>query len=278
MVVWNDAATSEKPVLETLYLGDELNIINIWGRDMVPEQIGSNQTIPVMPTPVFVTGVNIDVVRFRLSMQTDVKRISAIPNQAHVIPFSCRNDSAFPMSLQITPEGPRVGDWTITPASQSMNLESGVVGTGAFNLTLLKRGDTGRRLFQYNVKISGSNAVEFAVYDEMMIGNPDVSMEFVPQMNEKGELEVIQIFTNNTERVYSYDCRLTIPNRAAQKSRVTRQGFGRVEHVYIVKRGQELLDSGPMDMLFSAVPVNAGDGILGEPMVNTIPLTRACLD
>ena len=275
MVLWNDAATSEKPVSETLYLGNELNIVNVWGRDIVPEQIGSNQTIPVMPTPVFVTGVNIDVVRFRLSMQTNVKRIPAAPNQTHVIPFSYRNDSAFPMSLQITPEGPKEEDWTITPASLATNLEAGIAATGAFNLTLLPRGDTGRRLFQYNVKISGSNAVEFAVYDEMMIGNPDVSMEFVPRLNEKGDLEVIQIFTNNTESVYSYDCRLTIRNRAVRKSRVTRQGFGRVEHVYTVERGQELLDSGVTEILFRATPINAGDGILGEPMVYTIPLTKA---
>jgi hypothetical protein len=270
MVVWNDAATSENPVSETLYLGNELRVTNIWGRDIVPEQTGNYQTIQVTQTPVFVTGVNIDVARFRLSMQTGEKMISAIPNQPHVIPFSYRNDSASPMSIQITPEGPRAGDWTITPESQSANLEAGLAGTGTFDLTLLERGDTGRRLFQYDVKMSGNNAVEFAVYDEMMIGNPDVYMEFVSRLNEKGELEVIQIFVNNTENVYTYECRLTVPNRAPRKSRVIRQGFGRVEsYVYTIERGQELLDRGVTEMFFRAT---ASDGTQGEPMVYTIPL------
>ena len=272
MAVWNSTANSENPVLETLYLGNEPHIVNVWGRDMVPEPIGNNHTIPVTQTPVFVTGLNIDVARFRLSMRTDVRQISSKPNETHAIPFSYRNDSALPMSIQIMPEGPRAGDWTIAPVSHSANLEAGLAATGTFDLTLSPRGDTGQRRFQYNVKISGSNMAEFAIYDEMMVGNPDVSMEFVSRLNDKGDLEVIQVFTNNTENVYTYDCRLIIPNRAPRKSRITRQGFGRAEHVYTVERGQELLNRGLTEMLLHAIPRNAGDGILGEPMVYTIPL------
>jgi hypothetical protein len=93
MVVWNDLAASDKPVLESLYLGNELDVIDVWGRHTIPEQIGNNQTIPVTQTPIFVTGLNINAVRFRLSMQTGVKMISSKPNQTHEIPFSYRNDS-----------------------------------------------------------------------------------------------------------------------------------------------------------------------------------------
>ena len=269
MVVWNDTATSDRHVLETLYLGNELHITNIWGRDIVPDQIGNNQTIEVTQTPVFISGVNLDVARFRLSMQTGVKEIPSTPNQTHVIPFSVRNNSALPMSIQITPEGPRAGDWTIEPASQSVNLESGLTANGSFDLTLLPRGDAGKRLFQYNVRMSGNNTVEFAVYDEMMVGNPDVSMEFISRLNERGDIEVIQTFVNNTENIYTYECRLIIPHRAPRKYRVTRQGFGRVEHVYTIERGQDLLDRGVTEILFLA---NAINGIQGEPMVYTISL------
>jgi hypothetical protein len=119
--------------------------------------------------------------------------------------------------------------------------------------------------------MTGTETAEFAVYDEMMIGNPDVSMEFTSRLNENGEIEVIQAFINNSNTPYTYSFRLTVRDRAPQQSMVTRQGFGRAEHVYIIPRGQALLDSGVTEMTLRAEPRNNG-GILGEPMVYTIPL------
>ena len=272
MVVWNDWATDDAPVLETLHLGREPEVIDVWGKSNIPEQQGNEQTIQVTQTPLFVTGLNLDVAKFRLSMQTHNNTISAIPNRTHTIHFSYRNDSALPVSYQMIPQGPRGGDWTITPAAQTATIEAGLVGAGSFDLTLLPPANTGRQLFQYNVRMSGKETTEFAVYDEMMIGNPDVVMEFTSRLNENGDIEVIQIFINNSDRVFTYDCRLTVRDRRVEKSRVNRQGFGRVEYVYMIPRGQALMDSGVTEMTFRATPVNDGSGVLGEPMVYTIPL------
>ena len=272
MVVWNDEATTDKPVLESLYLGNEPEIIDVWGRPIVPEQLGNHQTIPVTSTPTFVTGLNIDVTKFRLSMQTGVKTISAVPNRTHEIPFSYRNDSSVSASIRIALRGPRAGDWTVTPPSQSVNLEPGVASEGAFDLRLEPRADTGRRLFEYDVQITGINAPVFAVYDEMMIGNPDVYMEFIARLTESGDIEIIQIFINNTERTFTYNCRLTVPNRQTQQVQVRRQGFGRAEHVYTIPRGRALLDAGVTEVMLRAIPTNDPMGALGEPMVYTIPL------
>ena len=272
MVVWNDRATADEPVLETLYLGDEPEILNVWGQPTIPEQLGTLQTIPVERTPLFVTGLNLDVAQFRLGMKTHNNMISALPNRTHPITFSYRNDSASPVSYHITPQGPREGDWTITPPSQMTNLEAGLSGEGSFGLTLLPRADTGRRQFQYNVRMTGKETVEFAVYDEMQIGNPDVFMEFTSRLQENGDIEVIQVFINNSDRAYTYNMRLTVRDRAVPSSMVTRQGFGRVEHVYTIRQGKALIDSGVTEMMLRAEPRNDGTGILGEPMVYTIPL------
>ena len=272
MVVWNDLATTENPVWETLYLGDDVNMIDVWGKGTPPEQQGNNQTITVTQTPTFITGLNIDVVRFRLGLTTLLGQISAMPNQTHTIPIFYRNDSATPISVHITPQPPRNGDWTITPSALSANLEAGTDGLNSFNIRLEPRADTGHRLFQYNVRITGIDAPEFAVYDEMMVGNPDVYMEFIARMMENGDIEVIQAFVNNTENVYTYDVRLTIPNRPLQKSQIRRQGFGRAERIYIIPRGRALLESGVTEMMLRADPVNDAVGVRGQPMVYTIPL------
>ncbi|MDR0521626.1 MAG: hypothetical protein LBH00_07210 [Planctomycetaceae bacterium] len=269
MVIWNELATPEKPVRETLYLGKEPEMTDVWGKQTVPEQAGLEQTIPVSPVPVFITGLNINAVKFRLSMQTGVKQITAVPNLVHTIPLSFKNESANPFSVQIMPEGPREGDWQIQPP-QTVNLETGLAGSGQFDLTLTPRGDTGLRKFRYSVKISGVEPAEFAVYDEMMIGNPDVYMEFVTRLNEKNEMEVIQTFVNNSDQIYSYDCRLFIPDRPLQKMRITRKGFGRSEYVYTIKKGRELIAAGK-ELMLRAIPIDDGSGSTGEPMVYTIP-------
>jgi hypothetical protein len=272
MVIWNGWATSDNPVFETLYLGKEPEIIDVWGRQVIPEQLDTLQAIPVTPMPLFVTGLNLDVARFRLSLQTHVKTISAIPNRKHTIAFSYRNDSNLPASFQIMPQGPRAENWTIAPPSQTANLEPGLVGAGSFDLTLLPRADTGRQLFQYNVRMTGAETTEFAVYDERMIGNPDVFMEFTSRLNEEGNIEVVQVFINNSDKVYTYNCRLTVQDRPVEKSRIFRQGFGRMEHIYIIKRGQALIDAGVTKMTLRAEPENDAMSVLGEPMVYTIPL------
>ncbi|MDR0871483.1 MAG: hypothetical protein LBN39_11900, partial [Planctomycetaceae bacterium] len=68
---------------------------------------------------------------------------------------------------------------------------------------------------------------------------------------------------------YTYITKLIIPDRAIQETRLVRQGFGRVEYIYTVPRGQELIDAGVKEMTVRATPVRPGPG---QPMVYTIPL------
>lgn len=275
MVVWNDWATPDMPIQESLYLGEGLEIIDMWEKHIIPEQSGNKQMIPVTSVPIFVTGLNINVARFRLSMQTAVQSISSVPNRTHTIPFSYRNESAFPVSVKITPQGPSEGEWIVMPAWQSSDLESGVSASGEFQLTLTPLANTGRQPFQYMVEHSGTHSPPFAVYDEMMIGNPDVFMEFTSRLKADGDIELVQIFVNNSNEVYTYDCQLTVPGRTPQKSRVTRMGFGRQEYIYTIPRGQELFDSGEAEAMIRAFPMSDGRGRpLGEPMVYRIPLTE----
>jgi hypothetical protein len=272
MVVWNDQATDERPIMETLYLGAKPEIVDVWGKHTVPDQRGTAQTIPVTAIPVFVTGLNTNLVRYRLNFQTETKSIPSVPNQKYPIAFSFTNSSAFPVSVQITPTGPRPGDWTITPPTQTMTLEPGAAGKGTFDLTLAPRANTGRRSLRYDVKIAGAEPMQFSVFDDLQIGDPNVYMEFVSRLNPRGDIEVIQTFVNNSENVYTYDCRLTVTDRPPQKTRINRRGFGRWETAYIVRRGKALLDAGVNEMTVRAQPLDGGNGLLGQPMIYTVPL------
>jgi hypothetical protein len=270
MAVWNDRASPEKPIKEILYLGSEPEILDVWGKLFPPEQQGREQIIPVTATPSFVTGISSGIVRLRLGIRLGVKEIPSIVNQKNPIPFSVKNDSEFPVTVQISPVGPRPGHWVIDPPAQMLALDAGATGEGTFNLSLTPRANTDRRPFQINVKTQGTDPQEFSVYDEIQIGSRNVYMEFSSQLNRNGDIEVTQTFVNETDNVYTYSCQLIVPDRPMRETTV-RGGKGRAEHVYLIRRGQELIRSGVTEMTIRARPVGTVQPV-GQPMVYTIPL------
>jgi hypothetical protein len=270
MVVWNDRAAMEKPIKETLYLGTEPEILDVWGKRFPLEQQGREQIVPVTPTPVFVTNISSGVARLRLGVQLGIKEIPSITNQKNPIPFSIKNDTEYPITAQISPVGPRSGHWTIDPPAQTLALDSGATGNGTFNLSLTTRANTGKRPIRINVKTQGPDPQEFSVYDEIQIGSKSVYMEFSSQLNRDGDIEVTQTFVNETDNVYTYSCQLIVPDRPMRETTI-RSGQGRMEHIYIVRRGQELIKNGVTEMTVRARSVGTTQPV-GQPMVYTIPL------
>ncbi|MDR0703377.1 MAG: hypothetical protein LBF88_00140 [Planctomycetaceae bacterium] len=270
MIVWNDKASAEKPIYETLYLGTEPEILDVWGKRFPPEQQGREQMIPVTPTPIFVTDIHSGIVRLRLGIQLGVKEIPSMINQKNPIPFSIKNNTEFPVAVQISPVSPRPGHWIIDPPAQTLALDVGASGNGTFNLSLTARANTGRRPIRFNLKTQGPDPQEFSVYDEIQIGSREVYMEFSSQLNRNGDIEVTQTFVNETENVYTYSCQLIVPDRPMRETTV-RSSMGRMEHVYLVRRGRELIANGVTEMTVRARPVGAAQPA-GQPMVYTIPL------
>ncbi|MDR0870187.1 MAG: hypothetical protein LBN39_05275, partial [Planctomycetaceae bacterium] len=233
MVLWND-----KPTTETLYLGDDIQLIDVWGKRTTPERKGREQIIPVSAVPVFAAGLNTDIAKFRLNFQMKTEEISSIPNQPYPLEFSYKNESALPMSAEFSVIEPRPGHWLTAPAVVALPVNPNETGTGTFDLTLTGRANTGLRPIRFDVKAAaGGKTLNFAVYDDLQIGDKDLSMEFSSSLNRNGSIEVRQAFINNGDNDYTYITKLIIPDRAIQETRLVRQGFGRVEYIYTVPRG-----------------------------------------
>lgn len=266
MVLWNDRSSAEAPLSETLYLGENPVVVDVWGKRFTPEFRGREQTIPVGPVPLFVLGIDSDIVRMRNGFKLDTDEIPSFPNRENTISFSMTNETSQAWTAQCSVAAPRPGDWRLS-VPESLFLEPGQAKSASFPLTLMSSAETGLRPIRFNVKTVGSQAKEFAIYDEIQIGDKDVFMEFSTRMTRSGEIEVAQSFINDGENEYTFSCRLYIPGRMNQKSYVSRQGFGRVEYVYTIPRGHELIRRGVNELILRAEPVGEG-----QPMVYTIPL------
>ncbi len=271
MVLWNDRASLDRPVEETLYLGRSVDAMDVWGNRFTPELRGREQVIPVGPIPLFLTGLNADIVRLRSSFRFDVAKIPSVPNRENKIPFSFRNDLSTPISARLTARGPRPGDWTFTPETQSLPAGPGSTVSDEFSVTLSNAANYGRQPIRVRMQIDGAEKLEFDVYGEIFIGDPDVFMEFSSRMTPEGDIEVTQAFINNGDRAHSYSCRLFVPQRPYLPSFVRGRGFGRWESVYMIPDGRALVESGVTEAVLRAAPVG-GPASGAPPMVYTISL------
>ncbi len=267
MVVWNEKATVDKPVIESLFLSEDAEIVDLWGKRIRIEHDGRNQLVPVGPLPVFVVNLNADVVRLRQSFLVVKKTIPGYPNRKVPFPLKIRNLTQSPLAAQISIVSPNNDDWKVSPSIQSVQLDAGAEAEQRFELMLTDRANSGVQPFRFDVKTTGAEPLDFSVYDELTVGDPDLSMEFSTRLNRNGDLEIFQAFINNGETPRTYTCRLYIRGRESPSASITRQGYGRIESTYTIKKGRELLEQGVRHAMLLAQPIGGG-----QPIVYTIPL------
>ncbi len=277
MVLWND----EEPIVETLFLGDSIDIVDVWGKRIKPDRDGRITNIPVGPLPVFVTNIDPDIVRLRQSVLADRKEIPSQPHRKTPLPFHLTNTMRHPLAAEIALEAANPEDWTVSPKTQSVSLEPGETANFRFDITLGPRANSGVQPFRLRVKTAGLQPLEFDVYDELTVGDPNVSMEFSTRLNRNGDLEVVQSFINDGEQPLSYDFKLYVPERPYMTSSIRRQGFGRVETIYTVKNWSKILADIDAQRKKDAAARNRRGNAADEPDGETrteIPVKRRLLE
>ncbi|MDR1480388.1 MAG: hypothetical protein LBJ00_15740 [Planctomycetaceae bacterium] len=269
MVIWNDSATAELPVVETLYLGEDVEIIDVWGKRVVAELLGREQKIVVGQIPIFVRGLDADIVRMRLGFKLGREVIPSRINNEEQIPLTFVNNTNLPANVQFSVVEPRTDAWRIKSA-EPLVLDSGGTGNSSFGIALNPQSETGLQKFKIDVATVGAMPRRFAIYDDIYVGERDVRLEFSSRMNRAGNIEVTQAFINDGERERSYVCRLRVRGREYLQTFIIRQGFGRVEYTYVIPNGHELLRTGVREMTIHATPLPTDP--TSQPMRYIIPL------
>ncbi|MGL6195049.1 MAG: hypothetical protein ACRC2T_09535, partial [Thermoguttaceae bacterium] len=243
MVVWNNGATLDNPVNEILYLGNDCEIVDLWGKRTKLLREGKSQIVPAGPLPQFITGVNKDVTRFRQAFELEKKSIPSefgpkIPNS-----FTFKNIIGGGLGGELKLVAPP--SWQLDPVTVPINLAEGETLTQPFDITLTPRATSGSQPFRVDFQLEGVSpgAEEFSVYDQIDVGDGDIYLEPpVTRLNPKtNELEVYQALINDTDQAVSFRCTLNIPGAQQQKYTITNQGFGRIDHTYVIKNGQRFV-------------------------------------
>ncbi len=121
------------------------------------------------------------------------------------------------------------------------------------------------------MQIDGAERLEFDVYKEIFIGDPDVFLEISSRLTPNGDIEVTQALVNNSEVAHSFDFRLYAPRRPYVHAFEIDRGFGRWETVYTIPNGVELIQAGVTEALLRGRSVGSPEAGT-QPMVYSVPL------
>lgn len=238
MAVWNT-----NPLTESLYLGEHVTLIDLWERQKklptTDAQSQALQHVPVGPLPVFVTGLNLAVTRWRLScdLQPSVLENNYERRQTSL----CRVMNTFDQGVNGEMVVSVPPSWDIATPRARFKLSPD--GEFQHMLELLLRSDAscGTQQVRIDFEIQAERLHRFSVYRPIQVGEGDLLVELDTWLDENGTLMVEQHLRSRTDRSFDLNCYLLAPGRGRVRHQVFGVGAGRVTHSYALPNGTELL-------------------------------------
>ncbi len=226
MVVWSD-----QPTREVLYLGEDVKLIDAWGRESTPGTEGHRQVIQTGPLPIFITGVNDAVMRWRIDFRFPNPQLKSVFGRNQWTAFEFVNH--FSQGLGGVVEMQTPSTWGTERRRQEFKAAQGEKVNRPFVVFLKAGANTGVQPIRTDFEVRAEKTYRFSVYREMQVGLGDVTIKLNVSENRAGELVVNQIFNNNTDEEVNFNCMLFAPQRKRQRIQVLRQGRGSNQQTYI---------------------------------------------
>ncbi|MEM9186517.1 MAG: hypothetical protein AAGB00_08495 [Planctomycetota bacterium] len=249
MVTWNDRQTEE-----ALYLGDDVHIIDVWGKHTKPGRQGHRDVVPVGPMPRFVLGLHEAVARMRMSVHFEKDRVPSIFGQEHANALTLRN--GFPQGVggQLTmfvPDRlhtarggvPRASEqWTIATPGKDF----GVGPSSEYRMPIeirLTDAAIGSQPIRIDFDLEADRAdhrYRFSVWRSLEVGLGDVTIDVASKLDERERLVVRQTMTNTSGRPLSFKCYLHVRGRRRKRAQVFEAGPEPDIKTYTYANGREL--------------------------------------
>ena len=234
MVVWN-----EKPVREVLYFGENIRLIDVWGRAQQPEHEGHRQVIPVDALPRFVLGLNPSLAQWRMHVQFEHNSIPSIFGQAH--PNGLQLQNHFPQGIGGTARLVAPNGWQVLPKKIEFKLAAGETSNRPFDIVLPFDANSGNAQVRVDFTINADREYQFRVYRELSVGVGDVDIEIHTRLDDDGALVVEQRMLNRSGKKVDFKCLLYATGRRRQRKQVFRLGDSQDIKTYRYPHGAQLI-------------------------------------
>lgn len=226
MVLWN-----ETPVEEMVFLGNQVEQVNVWGRTLPVETREGKQVITAEPLPKFLTGMNLEIAKIRMSTIFNETRLASVFNRPQAISLHFDNPFAQGLGGQVhilTPE-----DWSV---SSDPRFEAPINDVARVPIEILLRGDaaSGVSPVRIDFEVNADQQYQFSVWRELQIGLGEIDLEIATRLDERGNLIVEQQMTNRTDKSVSFNCYLFASDRRRMRQQVIGLGRGRDKRTFVL--------------------------------------------
>jgi hypothetical protein len=234
MVAWN-----RTPTRETLYLGEDVRQIDVWGREERPPTTGAGSQLRLGPLPTFVTGMSKPVALWRRGCVLAKDRIPSVFSERQLNRFEFTNTFDQPVNGTMRLVAPE--QWSVRPDRFTFHLMPGQTSRQEFELSLPNNAVSGPHVLEGKFELGGRRAYRFSVYRSIQVGLGDVRIEVVTHLNDRGELEVQQWTTNKGDRPIDFRCELFAPDRQRLSAQVVGLARSQDLKLYRFSKGRELI-------------------------------------
>lgn len=218
MLLWNDV-----PTVEQTYLGDQLQASDVWGKNVSVREARSERGYPeqqfsVGPWPIFVRGIDLNVVRFHQKFELQLKNLDNGIAMAQTIPVSISNTLPQNATGKVTVVSPALlnGDRSESP----LQLANGVQQNKALPVFIRTDASAGSHRLRFDFDLMANKQYNFSIYRSVVLGLGDIELIWDTTRREDDWLELRVEIRNNTELPATFDCKLFPVGRPYQRFRI----------------------------------------------------------
>lgn len=234
MVVWSD-----EPTEEIIQLGNDIRVIDVWGRQQAMRQEGNRQIVDVAAMPKFVLGVNSSIARWGMAVKFTELHVPSVFDKAHPNKIEIRN--TFPQGVGGTIELSGPAKWQISPPRIDFKLAAGETVVKPFEILLPPDAASGVAPIHIEFNVDADRAYKYSVDRELIVGDGQVDIETTTRLEDDGSLIIEQRMVNHSPALVDFKCLLYAPGRRRQRMQVFRLGASPDTKIYRYPDGAQLL-------------------------------------
>lgn len=238
MVVWND-----RPTTEQLYLGDEIEQIDVWGRATRPPQVEIDgrtlHEVSIGTLPVFITGLSEAVARWQAELTFDTLQLASVSGREQTIVLKLKNPFSQSVGGEMFLHAPK--SWFVDSRPARFKIAEGEELRLPIPIVLSNDANSGPQPVRLDFEISAQRSHRFSVYRTLQLGLDDVQVEISTRLRNDGALVVEQRLANQSDKPLSFQCLLFAPGRRRETRQVINLGQDRTTLTFVLPNGDALL-------------------------------------
>jgi hypothetical protein len=236
MAVWSDRDATER-----VFLGDNIEQIDAWGRGTRPTRTAQDgqmlHELTIGRAPSFVIGLSEAVARWQAALAFDNPQLSSVAGREQLLFLRLKNTFSEGVNGELTLHAPK--SWGIDPRPTRFKISEGEELRLPLPVVLMADANSGPQPVRLDFDVAG---YRFSVHRTLQLGLDDVQVELPPtRLQKNGSLLVEQHLANQSDRPLSFQCLLFAPGRRRETRQVINLGRDRTTLKFELPNGEELI-------------------------------------